>query len=133
MNATPFFPERIEMETAPIGAVDLALFAAASGDHNPLHLDADVARAAGFDKPLIHGMLSMACAGRLFTSHFGPAAVKSLDTRFTGVAKLGERLRFVARLVQHNGATATYQVQGQTHAGGEVVTGSAAIALPPAS
>jgi acyl dehydratase len=54
------YPAYLELECGPVTAIDLALFAAASGDHNPLHLDADVARAAGFDRPLVHGMLSTA-------------------------------------------------------------------------
>jgi acyl dehydratase len=55
-------PETLELALDPITAVDLALYAAASGDLNPLHLDADVARAAGFDRPIAHGMRTMACA-----------------------------------------------------------------------
>ena len=38
----------------------LALFAGASGDHNPIHIDLDVARSAGLDDVFAHGMLSMA-------------------------------------------------------------------------
>lgn len=36
---------------------DIDAFAAASGDHNPLHTDADFARAAGFEDRIAHGML----------------------------------------------------------------------------
>ena len=36
------FPPELELSCGPVTAIDLALFAAASGDHNPLHLDADV-------------------------------------------------------------------------------------------
>ena len=41
-------PLTLTLRCGPVTAVDLALFAAASGDHNPLHLDADSARRAGF-------------------------------------------------------------------------------------
>src|SRR5205823_2008850 len=83
----PAYPPSLELRWGPISAVDLALYAAASGDHNPLHLDADVARAAGFERTVVHGMLTMACVGRLFTSRFGPLSLLSLQTRFTGVAQ----------------------------------------------
>ena len=43
---TASWPATVELRCGPVGAIDLALYAAASGDHNPLHLDADVARAA---------------------------------------------------------------------------------------
>ena len=36
---------------------DIDAFAAASGDHNPLHVDAAFARAAGFPDRIAHGML----------------------------------------------------------------------------
>ena len=38
---------------------DVRAYAEASGDRNPLHLNDDVARAAGFDRAIAHGMLTM--------------------------------------------------------------------------
>src|SRR2546430_3363504 len=83
-------PATLELSLGPITAVDLALYAAASGDLNPLHLDADTAHAAGFERPIAHRMPTMACAGRLFTDHFGATAPPMLRTRFVGSAKLGD-------------------------------------------
>ena len=54
----------------PISRATLALFAGASGDHNPIHIDLDVARSAGLDDVFAHGMLSMAYLGRLLTNAF---------------------------------------------------------------
>src|SRR2546421_8947200 len=51
----------------PISRTALALFAGASGDHNPIHIDVDVARSVGLDDVFAHGMLSMAYLGRLLT------------------------------------------------------------------
>ena len=45
----------------------LALYCGASGDHNPLHVDIDFARAAGLDDVIAHGMLAMAYLGRFLT------------------------------------------------------------------
>jgi len=92
------FPERLTLRCGPVSAVDLALFAAASGDHNPLHLDGEVARSAGFERPVVHGMLTMAYAARLFTQSFGAARVRSLQTRFVGVALLGDTIELEATL-----------------------------------
>lgn len=36
---------------------DVARFAQLTGDHNPLHLDADYAAKTAFKKPIIHGLL----------------------------------------------------------------------------
>ena len=86
-------PARLELTCGPLSAVDLALFAAASGDHNPLHLDAEVARAAGFDRPVVHGMLTMACVARLFTPGAGIGDItrwlaETLDRRELAGAEL---------------------------------------------
>lgn len=46
---------------------DVKLFAKATGDFNPVHLDADFAANTMFKKPIAHGMLS----GSLFSTIFG--------------------------------------------------------------
>ena len=120
-------PSSIQLTCAPVSAVDLALYAAASGDHNPLHLDAETARAAGFDSPVVHGMLTMAHVGRLFTRHFGPKALLALHTRFTGVAQRGNRIVLSATLAECDGQTAKYTLRGCTESGSEIVTGSARV------
>jgi acyl dehydratase len=125
-------PASIVLHCGPFSAIDLALYAAASGDHNPLHLDADVALAAGFDKPVVHGMLTMACVARLFTDRFGPTALLALNTRFTGVALRGDGLVLHATLTEHDDHTANYTLRGGTLTGNEVVTGSARVRLPAA-
>jgi acyl dehydratase len=44
----------------PVSRTTLALFAGASGDHNPIHVDLDFARRAGMPDVFAHGMLGMA-------------------------------------------------------------------------
>lgn len=123
------FPDTLELTLAPIGAVDLALYAAASGDLNPLHLDAEVARAAGFERPIAQGMRTMACVARLFTQHFGATALRSLNTRFVGTAALGDALVMRATLTQADGRSASYELTVQTAGSAPVVSGTARVAL----
>jgi len=49
----------------PIQREDLERYAQASGDLNPLHLDPEFARQAGFTDVIVHGMFGMALLGRL--------------------------------------------------------------------
>ena len=56
----------------------LALFAGASGDHNPIHIDLDVARSAGLDDVFAHGMLSMAYLGLWLTAGVPQERLRSL-------------------------------------------------------
>ncbi|MGE2716775.1 MaoC/PaaZ C-terminal domain-containing protein [Mycolicibacterium litorale] len=69
----------------PITRTTLALFAGASGDHNPIHIDLDAAKEAGFDDVFAHGMLSMAYLGRLITSWVPQSKLRSLSTRFSAI------------------------------------------------
>ena len=69
----------------PVSRTTLALYAGASGDHNPIHIDLDFAKSAGFDDVFAHGMLSMAQLGRLVTDWAGQENVASLSTRFTAI------------------------------------------------
>ena len=123
-------PSHLELRCGPVSAVDLALYAAASGDLNPLHLDEQQARVAGFDQPLVHGMLSMAYVGRLFTDNFGPDALISLQTRFTGTAARGATLIVRAELREQDAETAHYAVCVTSDDDMEVITGSAVVRVP---
>ncbi|MCW8843112.1 MAG: MaoC family dehydratase [Rhodobacteraceae bacterium] len=69
----------------PISRTTLALYAGASGDHNPIHIDLDFAKGAGFDDVFAHGMLSMAQLGRLVTDWAGQDKLAALSTRFTAI------------------------------------------------
>ena len=127
------FPGKLELVCGPVTAIELALFAAASGDHNLLHLDAAVARAAGFERPVVHGMLTMAVVARLFTHRFGAGSVRAFDTRFTGVALLGDTLHVSASLKGTEDGCARYELRVLTASGAEIATGSARITAATAA
>ncbi|WP_328660272.1 MaoC/PaaZ C-terminal domain-containing protein [Nocardia salmonicida] len=69
----------------PISRTTLALFAGASGDHNPIHIDFDVATSAGMDDVFAHGMLSMAYLGRLLTTLAPQQRLRSYRVRFAAI------------------------------------------------
>ncbi|UGT62467.1 MaoC/PaaZ C-terminal domain-containing protein [Nocardia asteroides] len=73
------------LKVEPITRTTLALFAGASGDHNPIHIDIDAARASGVDDVFAHGMLSMAYLGRALTDAFPQSRLVELATRFTAI------------------------------------------------
>ncbi|MFC4947911.1 MaoC/PaaZ C-terminal domain-containing protein [Pseudonocardia sp. GCM10023141] len=68
-----------------ISRTTLALFAGASGDHNPIHIDLDVARSAGLDDVFAHGMLSMAYLGRLLTGWVPQERIRTYRVRFAAI------------------------------------------------
>jgi acyl dehydratase len=66
-----------------ITRADLVRYAAASGDHNPIHQDEDVARSVGLPGVIAHGMYTMALAARAVGDWFPGAEVVSLGCKFT--------------------------------------------------
>jgi acyl dehydratase len=76
------------LELPPISRTTLALFAGASGDHNPIHLDVDVARSAGMDDVFAQGMLSMAYLGRLLTNWVPQEQIRSFEVRFAAITPI---------------------------------------------
>jgi acyl dehydratase len=72
----------------PVSRTTLALFAGASGDHNPMHVDIDVARSAGLDDVFCHGMLSMAYLGRLLTNWLPQSQLRSFSVRFVSITPI---------------------------------------------
>jgi acyl dehydratase len=74
----------------PVSRLTLALYCGASGDHNPIHVDTDAARAAGLDDVIAHGMLAMAYLGRLLTGFVPQRAVRSFQCRFIDMVRVGD-------------------------------------------
>jgi len=90
----------IDMPVAP----GQALLYRLCGDRNPLHSDPGFAAAAGFDRPILHGLCTygMTCRAAVDAALDGDAgAVASFGARFAGVVFPGETLR--ARLWKDGG------------------------------
>jgi acyl dehydratase len=81
------------LELPAISRTTLALFAGGSGDHNPIHIDTDFARAAGMPDVFAHGMLSMAYLGRLLTGWVEQRKIRSITVRFAAITPVGARPR----------------------------------------
>ena len=78
--------------TEPLSRTTLALYCGASGDHNPIHVDIDFAKKAGYDDVFAHGMLSMAWLGRLLTNWVAQDRIREFGVRFTALTKVGEAI-----------------------------------------
>ena len=75
-----------------ITQAQLNAYAAASGDHNPLHLDAEFAAATQFGGIIAHGMLTLAFLSEMLTAAWGERwlSAAKLRVRFKGAAYLGD-------------------------------------------
>lgn len=88
------------LELPPITRTTLALFAGASGDHNPIHIDSDFARAAGMPDVFAHGMLPMAYLGRLLTQWAPQTQLRQFSVRFAAITPVGARLTCTGNVVE---------------------------------
>jgi acyl dehydratase len=74
----------LEPRTYRVTRADLAAYAAASGDHNPIHADEDVARSVGLPGVIAHGMYTLALAARYVDEWTGePGRIAELGAKFT--------------------------------------------------
>lgn len=91
-------PDRPADETLRVPTdVRQALLFRLLGDRNPLHADPAVARAAGFDRPILHGACTFGIACATVLAHFcghDPARLGRFAARFAGPLYPGETLAF---------------------------------------
>lgn len=73
----------LETQNYTVTRADLVRYARASGDHNPIHQDEEVARSVGLPGVIAHGMYTMALAARAVEAWFPGAEVVSLGCKFT--------------------------------------------------
>jgi acyl dehydratase len=74
-----------------------ALIYRLNGDTNPLHADPAFARAAGFPRPVLHGLATFGIAGRALLAalcDWSPDGLRSIGARFSAPVEPGETLRF---------------------------------------
>ncbi|HSV53032.1 MAG TPA: MaoC family dehydratase N-terminal domain-containing protein [Burkholderiaceae bacterium] len=117
----------------PVSRLGLALYAVASGDHNPIHIDLDFARRAGMSDVFAHGMLGMAHLGHVLTKWSPQAALRSYGVRFVAITHLGDALTFGGRVTDEFEAEGERRVRvhlSAANAAGEIkLNGEAVIAL----
>lgn len=77
----------------PITRHTLGVYAGASGDYNPLHIDSDFVRQAGMPDVFAHGMLSAAYLARVLTQWADPTAIRRFSVRFAAITHLGDEVR----------------------------------------
>jgi acyl dehydratase len=98
-------PEALQTlpETTPDSALEVQvteiqpLIYRLSGDVNPLHIDPDVAKVAGFPRPILHGLSTKGMAGYALLRQFcdmDPSRLESMAVRFSRPVLPGDRIRF---------------------------------------
>jgi acyl dehydratase len=97
----------------------IAAYAEASGDHNPIHLDDDFAKSVGLPGVIAHGMLQMGLLGTVASEAAGgPDHITRLFVRFAGMVVPGDTVTFKAQA----GADAHLELSAINQKGEAVLT-----------
>jgi acyl dehydratase len=122
-----------QMRLPAVDRKTLAIFAGASGDLNPIHIDIDFARRAGMPDVFAHGMLGMAWLGRLLTQWRPQSHLRRFDVRFMGITHLGNQPVLTGRVLeilsQDEAQLARVQVEMRNQHGEVKIQGEALVAL----
>jgi acyl dehydratase len=101
-------------------AEQIAAYAAASGDRNPIHLDDAFARSVGLSGLIAHGMLQMGLLARVAVDAAGgdPRRLRSLSCRFAAMVRPGDTVTFGGRA----GASGEVELWARNQHGEAVLT-----------
>ena len=114
----------------PISRTTLALYAGASGDHNPIHIDIDFARQFGLDDVIAHGMLIMAYAGRMLTDWIPQMALQSFGVRFSAITAVHDEITCTGSVAAKNDdGTVRIDLQAANQDGDIKLAGEAVLRL----
>jgi len=112
------------------------LYARASGDFNPIHVDETFAANTPFGGTIAHGMLVLAYVSEMMTLAFGQSWISEgkLQARFKEAARPGDTVTIKGRIdsiKEDNGnwyADCTFECSNQR--GAVIVAGQATVRLP---
>jgi len=84
----------------PISQADLVLYANASGDQNPIHIDQDFAKKSGLPDVIAHGMLIMSYLGRLLTNAVPQSQIKNFSVQFSNMTHLNQQVICTGKVLE---------------------------------
>ena len=118
----------------PITRAKLALYAGASGDHNPIHIDIDMAKSSGLPDVFAHGMLSFGVLARLPKDWAGQENLRAFGARFVSMTQVHDVITCTGEIVEiftEGGETrARIVLAAAAQDGRKTLTGEAVVALP---
>jgi len=120
----PSTPEILNPVTHHISQAQLAKYADASGDDNPLHLDEEFAATTPYGRTIAHGMLLLAFVSEAMTKAFGRTWLceGKMKARFRAPVFPGDTVTTTGTLKSTTGAMAMYQIVVRNQDGVDVVT-----------
>ncbi len=117
-------PEIVYEETTKVDEDQTHRYAEASGDHNPIHLDENVAKMAGLPRTINHGMCTMAIATKAAVNGLAggdPTRIKKVSVRFSKPVFPGEEITTKLWEQASGGGVTTYGFETYNPSGEAVI------------
>ena len=137
MSNSACFEDLAIGQTASLGKTiteaDILLFAAVSTDTNPVHINAEVAKASIFGERIAHGMLSAGLISAVLGTRLpGPGSIYMSQTlRFRGPVKIGATVTATVEITALNAEKKRATLKTICTVGGEtVIEGEALVQVP---
>ena len=114
---------------------NINLYAVASKDFNPIHIDEEFAGSTPLGGTIAHGMLVLAYVSQMMTANFGQKWITSgrLNAKFKSPARPGDILTIggnIKKIAPHEGQTSIKcNIQCQNQANEAVISGDATILI----
>ncbi|MPZ24359.1 MAG: acyl dehydratase [Dehalococcoidia bacterium] len=107
-------------------------YAQASGDHNPLHVDAGFAAGTQFGGTIAHGMHQLALLNQVMTAAFGERWLTGgrMKVRFRAPARAGIEVVAGGRVAKAEGGQLSAALELAAADGEVLVTAEASLAYP---
>lgn len=138
-KAPPATPqgEAITTLTKHVTQDQINAYADVSGDHNPIHINSEAARAVGLDGTIAHGMLNMAFLGQMLTDWLTANQgehgwLRRLKVRFQAMVRPGDTVVCHGVLGERSGDTQRLEIWMDKRDGERVITGDADISYASA-
>jgi acyl dehydratase len=130
MDVGDALPEHLSPE---ISRHVLALFCGGSGDHNPMHVDADFAKSFGMPDVFAHGMLSMAYLAQMLTRWVPQQHLREYGARFLAITPLHVAVVSTGRVIEKfevgGERRVRLEINAHTTGGQHTLAGEAVVAL----
>ena len=116
-----------------ISRLQLALYASAGADHNPIHQDEEAARTGGLPGVIAHGMLPLGFLGQMLIRWVPQRQIRSLSVRFVAMSFPGDVLTctgtVAAKRIEGDSRLVDLELAVQNQKGEKVQQGKATVAL----
>ena len=100
-------------------------YAAASGDFNPIHIDAEAGKAAGLGGAILQGLCTLSWAVEGVVNHVQDATrIAKVKVRFSRPVMIDDTVTYTGKVTAIDGGKITVEVQAKNQTGEDVLKGA---------